>query len=163
MPAAASIQAVGQVSEIGFLLALPFFFRTVGIKGVLILGMLGWAARYLLFAHAFTAAGPVMPRVVLALALHGVCFDFFFVAGQIYVDRRFPPQVRNRAQSFLALVTWGVGSVIGSLIAKAVYVAGTAGAVHDWARIWTAPAAPALLIAAAFAFRERRLVSAVES
>ena len=124
MPAAASIQAVGQVSEIGFLLALPFFFRTVGIKGVLILGMLGWAARYLLFAHAFTAAGPVMP-----------------------------------------LVTWGVGSVIGSLIAKAVYVAGTAGAVHDWARIWTAPAALALIIATVFAlaFRERRPVLSMES
>lgn len=158
VPAAASVQAIGQVSEIGFLLALPLFFRTVGIKGVLILGMVGWTLRYALFAHGFTAAGPIMPLVVLALALHGVCFDFFFVAGQIYVDQRFPPETRNRAQSFLALVTWGVGSVIGSLIANAVYVAGTHGSAHDWQRIWMVPAGLAFVVAAVFAiaFRERR-------
>ena len=162
VPAAASVQAIGQVSEVGFLLALPLFFRTVGIKGVLMLGMLGWAVRYLLFAHGFTAGGPIMPVVVIALALHGVCFDFFFVAGQIYVDKRFPPETRNRAQSFLSLVTWGVGSVIGSLIANAVYVAGTSGTgpgnAHDWRFIWTAPAALAVVVAIVFAlsFRERR-------
>ena len=157
VPAPAAIQAIGQVSEIGFLLALPLFFRTVGIKGVLLLGMLGWAVRYVLFAHAFTPAGPVMPLVVTALALHGVCFDFFFVAGQIYVDKRFPPETRNRAQSFLALVTWGVGSVAGGLIANAVYVAGTHGAAHDWRAIWTTPAWIALAVAALFvlAFRAR--------
>jgi nucleoside transporter len=158
VPAAASVQAIGQVSEIGFLLALPLFFRTIGIKGVLILGMVGWTLRYALFAHGFTAAGPIMPLVVLALALHGVCFDFFFVAGQIYVDQRFPPETRNRAQSFLALVTWGVGSVIGSLIANAVYVAGTHGSAHDWQRTWMVPAGLALVVAAVFAiaFRGRR-------
>ncbi|RST30679.1 MFS transporter [Sphingomonas ginkgonis] len=164
VPAAASVQAIGQVSEIFFLLALPLFFRTVGIKGVLILGMLGWAARYLLFAHGYTAAGPTMPLVIVALALHGVCFDFFFVAGQIYVDKRFPPETRNRAQSFLSLVTWGVGSVIGSLIANAVYVAGTHGTGHDWNAIWTVPAGLAAVVAIIFAllFRERRVKEQVE-
>ena len=157
VPAAAAVQTIGQVSEVGFLLALPLFFRWVGIKGVLLLGMAGWALRYLLFAHGFTAAGAIMPVVIVALALHGVCFDFFFVAGQIYVDKRFPPQTRNRAQSFLALVTWGVGSVAGSLIANGVYVAGTHGAAHDWRAIWTAPAVLAVATAVIFAlcFRER--------
>jgi nucleoside transporter len=161
VPAAASVQAIGQVSEIGFLLALPLFFRTIGIKGVLILGMLGWTLRYALFAHGFTDTGPIMPVIVVALALHGVCFDFFFVAGQIYVDKRFPPETRNRAQSFLALMTWGVGSVIGSLIANAVYVAGTHGTTHDWRAIWMVPAGLALVVAVIFtvAFRERRTIS----
>ena len=156
VPAPAAVQAIGQVSEVGFLLALPLFFRWVGIKGVLLLGMAGWAVRYWLFAHAFTSAGPIMPLVVSGLALHGVCFDFFFVAGQVYVDKRFPPETRNRAQSFLALVTWGVGSVAGSLIANAVYVAHTRGAVHDWRTIWLVPAGLALAVAAIFAvtFRE---------
>ena len=158
VPAAAAVQAIGQVSEIGFLLALPLFFRTVGIKGVLLLGMAGWAVRYVLFAHAFNAAGPILPLVLVALALHGVCFDFFFVAGQIYVDKRFPAETRNRAQSFLALVTWGVGSVAGGLVANMIYVAGTHGATHDWRAIWTAPAALAVAVGVIFAlaFRDRR-------
>lgn len=157
---AAAVQTLGQVSEIGFLLLLPVFFRYFGIKWVLLIGMLAWAARYVLFAHGYGPAGPVMPALLVGLALHGVCFDFFFVAGQIYVDKRFPPETRGRAQSFLSLVTWGVGSVIGGVVANAVYVANTHGGAHDWRYVWVAPAVLALVVALIFAlaFKDRRPV-----
>lgn len=160
--AAATVQAIGQVSEVGFLLLLPFFFRWVGMKGVLLIGMLAWGLRYLLFANGFDAAGPVMPILLVGLALHGVCFDFFMVAGTIYVDRKFPPETRGRAQSFLALVTWGAGSVIGSMLANRVYVAHTdAAGVHRWHDFWMVPAALAGVTAIVFLalFRERKAIA----
>ena len=161
--AAASVQAIGQVSEVGFLLLLPFFFRWVGMKGVLLIGMLAWGLRYVLFANGFDAGGPIMPILLVGLALHGVCFDFFMVAGTIYVDKKFPPETRGRAQSFLALVTWGAGSVIGSLLANAVYVAHTApDGSHLWSQFWLVPAGLAAVTSLVFLFlfRERKAVAA---
>lgn len=161
---AAAVQSLGQVFEIGFLLALPFFFRRIGIKWVLMAGMLAWAVRYVLFAYGFNAAGPIMSLLVLGIVLHGVCYDFFFVSGQIYVDNKFPENTRARAQSFLALVTLGVGQVIGSLLANIVYVANTnAAGVHDWRAIWLIPAGLAFVVAIIFAvtFREKRRVVVV--
>lgn len=161
--AAAGVQTIGQVSEVGFLLLLPLFLRWFGMKVVLLVGMLAWTARYALFAFGFDTAGPNMPMLLLALALHGVCFDFFLVAGQIWVDKRFPPETRGRAQSFLSLVTWGVGSIIGSLLANGVYVAhGTTGATPgggvDWTGFWLVPSALAAVVALVFAiaFRDRK-------
>lgn len=161
--AAATVQAIGQVSEVGFLLLLPFFFRWVGMKGVLLIGMLAWALRYVLFANGYDASGPNMPLLLVGLALHGICFDFFLVAGQIFVDKHFPPETRSRAQSFLALVTWGVGSVIGSMLANSVYVAHTVSAQeHEWFAFWLFPAALAAATAVVFffLFRERRAAAA---
>jgi nucleoside transporter len=152
--AAAGVQTIGQVSEVGFLLLLPLFLRWFGMKAVLLIGMLAWTARYALFAFGFDAGGPDMRMLLLALALHGVCFDFFLVAGQIWVDQRFPAETRGRAQSFLALVTWGVGSVIGSLLANAVYVAHSTGAAEarvDWTGFWLIPSALAAVVAVVFA------------
>lgn len=162
--AAATVQAIGQVSEVGFLLLLPLFFRWVGMKGVLLIGMVAWAVRYVLFAHGFDAGGPIMPLLLGGLVLHGICFDFFLVAGTIWVDKHFPPETRGRAQSFLALVTWGVGSVIGSLLANEIYVAHTTSAtVHDWRTIWLIPAALAGVVAVVFLlfFRDRKAKAAV--
>lgn len=156
--AAAGVQTIGQVSEVGFLLLLPLFLRWFGMKTVLLVGMLAWTARYALFAFGFDAGGPHMPMLLVALALHGVCFDFFLVAGQIWVDQRFPTETRGRAQSFLALVTWGVGSIIGSLLANAVYVAhsgGTNGQEVDWTGFWMIPSALAALVAVVFALSFR--------
>lgn len=152
----ATTQAIGQVSEIGFLLLLPFFFRLFGMKGVLLIGMVAWAIRYVLFANGFDGDGPNMPLLIVALLLHGVCFDFFMVAGTIWIDRRFAEDARGRAQSFFATVTWGVGSIIGSLLANAVYVANSVSAtVHEWSAFWYVPAMLAAATAVVFAISFR--------
>jgi nucleoside transporter len=155
---AAAVQSLGQVSEIVFLLALPFFLTRFGIKRVLIVGMAAWALRYLAFAYGYDGAGAILPLLILGIVLHGVCYDFFFVAGQIYVDEKVGPAMRARAQSFLSLVTLGLGTVIGTNLANAVYVANTVSAdVHEWRTIWLIPAALAAVVAVlfAFSFRER--------
>jgi nucleoside transporter len=158
LKAAAAVQTIGQVSEVGFLLLLPLFFRVLGIKGVLLVGMLAWAARYLLFANGFDADGPNRPVLFLALAMHGVCFDFVIVATTIWVDKHFPAETRGRAQSFLALVTWGAGYVIGSLAANLAYNAnGGAAGQPAWHDFWLVPAGLAGVTALIFllVFRDR--------
>ena len=154
---AAAIQTLGQMSEVVFMLALPFLFLRLGIKWVMVVGMLAWVARYVLFAFGVNSLGPVMPMLIAGILLHGVCYDFFFVAGQIYVDRVFGAETRARAQSFLALVTLGIGTAIGSLFANAVYVANTITETqHNWQTIWLIPAGLALATVIVFAvvFRE---------
>lgn len=153
----AATQTIGQVSEVGFLLLLPVFFRLVGIKGVLFVGMAAWAVRYLIFANAFTANGPILPLVYLGLALHGVGFDFVFVAATIWVGNHFATEASGRAQSFLALMTWGVGYLIGSNVANAVQVNAGGGGATDWHGFWLLPAGFAAVTAATFLllFRDR--------
>jgi len=152
----AAVQTIGQVSEVGFLLLLPLFFRFVGIKGVLFVGMAAWAVRYVIFAYGFTAEGPIEPMIYLGLALHGVGFDFVFVAATIWVGKHFAAAASSRAQSFLALMTWGVGYLIGSNAANAVQ-AGSAGGGTDWQSFWLLPAGFAAVTALIFlvAFRDR--------
>lgn len=139
----AAIQTLGQISEFGFILLLPFVLRHLGIAWVLVIGMAAWVARYVAFAYGIDTGGlAVMNLVLLGIVLHGVCYDFFFVAGQIYVDGVFKPEERARAQSFLALVTLGVGQVIGSNLAGFVYgYFAKEGGGHDWQMIWLTPAA----------------------
>lgn len=150
---AAAIQTLGQMSEMAFLLLLPFLLLRLGIKWVMVIGMTAWAVRYVMFAYGVTSLGPVMPVLLIGILLHGICYDFFFVAGQIYVDRTFGPETRARAQSFLALITLGVGMAIGSLFANSVYVANTLSSTsHDWKTIWLIPAGLAFATAVVFAF-----------
>ena len=153
----AAIQTIGQVSEVGFLLMLPLFFRWIGIKGVLFIGMLAWAARYVLFANGFNADGPIEPLIYIGLALHGVGFDFVFVAATIWVGTHFAAEARSRAQSFLALMTWGVGYLIGSNLANAVQVGAGAGGQPEWQSFWLMPAGFAAVTALIFlvAFQDR--------
>ena len=153
----AAVQTVGQVSEVGFLLLLPLFFRFIGIKGVLFIGMAAWAIRYVIFANGFTADGPIEPLIYLGLALHGVGFDFVFVAATIWVGTHFAAEARSRAQSFLALMTWGVGYLIGSNVANWVQV-GTGEGGTDWQSFWLLPAGFAAITALIFLvlFRDRK-------
>ncbi len=109
-PYPTALQTVGQLSEVGFMLAMPFFIVRLGVKKMLAVGMLAWVLRYFAFGSL------ALPLVVFGLILHGVCYDFFFVASQIYVDTRVDEKQRASAQSFIAFVTMGVGMFIGAMI-----------------------------------------------
>jgi len=103
--------SMGQVSEVLFMLLLPLGLRFLGFKWVLFVGMLAWVIRYVAFS--FGAPDTTISLIALGILLHGVCYDFFFVTGQIYVDKRSSPQIRGRAQGFLVWATLGVGMLIG--------------------------------------------------
>ncbi|MDV3296195.1 MAG: nucleoside permease [Brachybacterium paraconglomeratum] len=160
---AAAVQSLGQVSEALFLLVMPLMLRKLGVKRTLLIGMLAWALRYALFAVG--DAGSLLWLVIIGLVLHGVCYDFFFVAGQIYTDRFAPKHVRSAAQGLISLATYGVGLLIGSLISGPIVDAFLAAdGTHDWRAVWLIPAALAVGVALFFAalFRERETVEAAE-
>jgi nucleoside transporter len=150
---------LGQVSETVFMLVMPFFFVRLGVKKMLLVGMAAWAGRYLLFAYG--NAAELVFMYYLGIILHGICFDFFFVTGQIYVDKAAPKKIQASAQGFITLITYGLGMLIGSLIAGRVVEGRTiveAGrTAYDWTAIWLVPAAMSfgVLILFALLFNER--------
>ena len=149
-PQAASKMTLGQMSEIGFMVLLPFFLARYGVKRILIFGMLAWALRYTFFA--FGNVGPNVWMLYAGILLHGICYDFFFVTGQIYVDTQAGGSIRAAAQGFITLVTQGLGYLIGSWVSGAVVDAHVlAGGGHDWQAIWLVPAGLALGILILFA------------
>jgi nucleoside transporter len=154
---------MGQVSEVLFMLVMPFFFKRLGVKKMLLIGMLAWAVRYGLFA--FGDSGSLVMMLYMGIILHGVCFDFFFVTGQIYVDNEAPEEVRAAAQGFIALITYGAGMLIGYKIAGAVvdhYK--VAGGGHNWQNIWLVPGIMAIVIIIGFAllFKDKGSKKATE-
>lgn len=156
----AATQTLGQMSELGFMLAMPFLFARLGVKKMLLAGMTAWVVRYALFAAA--APGAVFWLIALGILLHGICYDFFFVTGQIYVDKKSTPAIRGQAQGFFVFVTYGVGMLIGAQVAGAVYNGFLAGRatlpLEEWQRFWWIPAAFAAAVALFFAvaFRDER-------
>ncbi|MFO0831712.1 MAG: nucleoside permease [Phycisphaerales bacterium] len=145
---------LGQMSEIFFMLVMPLFFRRLGVKWMLAVGMLAWVARYGLFAGAWnpSGGGHVMWMVLGGIILHGICYDFFFVTGQIYTEQTAPKEVRAQAQGFLVLLTQGVGMLIGNQVFGRLvdhYTNGQTKAV-DWRTVWMIPAAFAGLIFVVF-------------
>src|SRR5499427_10177020 len=129
---AAGKMTFGQMSEIFFMLVMPWFFRRLGVKYMLLAGMGAWAARYILFASGNN--GPLVWMLYAGILLHGVCYDFFFVTGQIYVDRRAPADLRAAAQGFIAFATLGFGMLIGSYLSGTVvdHFSTSGGASHMW-------------------------------
>ncbi|MEM8985688.1 MAG: MFS transporter [Pseudomonadota bacterium] len=149
---AVALQSLGQVSEIGFLLLLPLLLARFSFKTVLLVGMLAWAFRYALFAFGYNDAGAVMPFILLGILLHGVCYDFFFVAGQIYVDEQFPKSARARTQAFLTFVTLGIGTLIGGEISNMVFNLYTDDSITNWRTVWLVPGVMAGVVAIGFGF-----------
>lgn len=152
----ASKMTLGQMSEIGFMLLLPWFLLRFGVKRILLIGMAAWALRYLLFAGGDTGSHVWM--LYLGILLHGICYDFFFVTGQIYVDQRAHRAIRAAAQGFLAFVTHGLGLFTGSWLSGTIVSAYATGTGHAWTTIWTIPAvlAGAILVGFGLLFKERR-------
>src|SRR5687768_5263465 len=147
------------MSEVVFMVLMPFFFTRLGVKWMLLVGMGAWVARYVLFALG--APDAVFALIVTGILLHGICYDFFFVTGQIYVDKKSTPAIRGQAQGFLVLVTYGVGMLIGAQVAGAVYNRFLAGAsaltLEQWRSFWWLPAAfaAAVMVFFALAFHDR--------
>ena len=134
---------LGQISEVLVMLLLPFFFKKFGFKKTLLVGMLAWAIRYALFAYG--NAGELTFMLIIGIALHGICYDFFFVSGQIYTDFKAGEKVKSAAQGLITLATYGVGMLVGFWVAGKIsdqYI--LADESHNWEVIWLIPAAFAL-------------------
>ncbi|MFM9270097.1 nucleoside permease [Halomonas elongata] len=146
---------LGQISEVLFMLLLPVFIHRFGIKITLIVGMLAWAVRYALFA--FGDAGEGVYMLLIGIALHGVCYDFFFVSGQIYTDARAGERFQSAAQGMITLATYGVGMLIGFWVAGLVTDHYVTAEGHDWYGIWLFPALFALAVLLLFlvAFKDK--------
>lgn len=152
-----SKMAIGQASEAIFLLLLPLFFKRFGFKKTILVGMLAWAVRYTLFA--FGDGGDLLFMLLLGIALHGVCYDFFFVSGYIYTNSKAGEQYKSAAQGLITLATYGVGMLIGFEVAGYVkdhYQLGEG--VFDYKAIWLIPAGIAAVIFVLFAllFKEEK-------
>jgi nucleoside transporter len=142
---AAGIQTLGQFSEFIFMLAMPFFFVRLGVKKMLAMGMVAWTLRYLCFAFGNAEANYWM--LLAGIIIHGVCYDFFFVAGQIYTDNLAGEKYKNSAQGFITLATYGVGMLIGFTISGPIVGHWkTSASSHDWQAIWLIPGAIALVV-----------------
>ncbi len=131
--------ALGQVSEILFMLLLPLFFTKFGFKKTILVGMAAWAVRYFLFAYG--DAGELTFMLLIGIALHGICYDFFFVSGQIYTDTKAGAKYKSAAQGLITLATYGVGMLIGFWVAgKITDQFLRPDNTHLWKAIWTFPA-----------------------
>jgi len=148
----------GQFSEIFFMLLIPFLFHRLGVKWMLFLGMLAWLARFTLFAGASMSGSFWM--IMLGIGIHGICYDFFFVTGQIYIDKETSTDVRGQVQGLLVLLTQGVGFLLGTQLSGSFFnshAVDGAMALSDWKSFWTMFAIAMAVFALAFVilFKEK--------
>ncbi len=149
MVGAAGKMTLGQVAETVFLFAMPFFFKKFGVKKMLLIGMIAWIVRYVLFAYGNVGSNNWM--LYGGIILHGICYDFFFVTGHIYTDKKAGPAIRSSAQGLITLATYGIGMYIGFYLAGLIvdkYL--LADGSHNWKTIWLIPAGFATIIALIF-------------
>ena len=156
---AAGKMALGQVSEVGMMLLMPFLLRRMTVRSILVVGMLSWTVRYALLAYG--NAGAAIWMFYVAILLHGVCYDFFFMTGQLYTDQEAPPNLRSAAQGLITFLTYGVGMFVGSLSSGITidHFTSTVGdvVVRNWQSFWLTSAALsfAVLLLIALFFRSR--------
>ncbi len=146
---------LAQVSDVIFLFLLPNMLKSFGYKKTIFVGILAWAVRYFLLAGSVDSGGLQMPLIFGAILLHGVCYDFLFIAGQLYVDDEANERIRGACQGFIAFILWGVGAFVGTLLAGKVLsmhtLANPVGSIsHDWKSIWLAPAVGASVVLVVF-------------
>ena len=145
---AAGKMALGQVSEVAMMLLMPWILRRMTVKSILIMGMAAWFVRYELLAHG--APDNRMWMLYLAILLHGICYDFFFMTGQLYTDQEAPADLRSAAQGLITFLTYGAGMLIGSLISGRTvdyftHISGSA-VIRNWQGFWTSSALSALVV-----------------
>lgn len=156
MQGAAGKQAFGQVSELVFMALMPLFFVRLGVKKMLAVGMLAWVLRYVFFAYGNIESNYWM--LIMGIVMHGICYDFFFVTGQIYTDNLAGEQFKSAAQGFITLATYGIGMLIGFSISGPIVDSYKTGAdSHNWQQIWLIPAGIAAVVLVLFLllFKER--------
>ncbi|WP_309609420.1 nucleoside permease [Flavobacterium sp.] len=134
---AAAKMTMGQMSETLFLFLMPLFFIRFGIKQMLLIGMIAWVLRYLLFAYGNVDDNLWM--LYTGIILHGICYDFFFVTGQIYTDQKAGKAVRSSAQGLITLATYGLGMYIGFYVAGMIVDQNAINTGHNWNKIWIFP------------------------
>jgi nucleoside transporter len=139
-----SKMSLGLLSEFLFMLAIPFALRRFGVKWILIVGLIGWIVRFYLFSNGNGGSGLWM--LYTAILLHGLCFDFFFVTGQIYTDAKAGEKIKSQAQGLISLATYGIGMYIGSILAGIVTEKYTVDGIKDWGAIWMVPAGIAAVV-----------------
>jgi nucleoside transporter len=153
--------SLAQVSDVIFLLLLPLFLRTLGYKKTIFIGIVAWVTRYFFLAASVNHPGPGTALIFAAILLHGVCYDFLFIAGQLYVDDEANERMRGAAQGFIAFILWGIGSFVGATLAGKAQALHTLAAprgsiAHDWHGLWIQPAwgAVAVLVVFLIFFRD---------
>lgn len=136
--------SLGQISEALFIIAIPFLFNTIGVKKMIIIGMIAWVLRYVFFAFGNIEAG--MWMLIAGIVLHGICYDFFFVTGYMYTEKKAGEKIKNSAQGLFTVATYGVGMVIGTSFSGFVADRFKTESGHDWSSIWYVPAAIAVFV-----------------
>ena len=148
MKNATSNMTFGQFSEAFFILLIPLFFRWLGVKWMIALGMIAWSIRFLFFGYG--DAGPNLWMLFAGIILHGVCFDFFFVTGQIYTDSKAGLRIQSQAQGMITMATYGIGMWIGTLLSGYVKDYYTVNEIVNWRSVWMVPAGIAAVVLVLF-------------
>lgn len=144
MANATSNMTLGQFSEAFFILLIPFFFKRLGVKWMIAFGMIAWAIRFLLFGYGNAETG--MWMLFAGIVLHGICFDFFFVTGQIYTDSKAGLKIQSQAQGMITMATYGIGMWIGTLLSGYVKDHYTLNGVVNWKNVWMVPAGISVVV-----------------
>src|SRR5689334_12880566 len=144
---------LAQVSHVISLFLLPLMLHRLGYKRTILLGICAWALRYFLLAGSVHGGGWQTLLIFAAILVHGVCYDFLFIAGQLYVDDEANERIRGACQGFIAFILWGIGSFVGTMLAGKVLalhtVTGALGTVqHNWLAIWMTPAVGSVVVLA---------------
>jgi nucleoside transporter len=158
----AAKMSLAQVSDVIFLFLLPIMLKNLGYKKTIAIGIVAWCTRYFMLAGSVNGAISLQALLIFgAILLHGVCYDFLFIAGQLYVDSQANERIRGASQGFIAFILWGIGSFVGTMLAGAVMARYTLTApagpyAHDWVKIWLTPGigATAVLVIFLIFFRE---------